>query len=83
MKDPDSCVFASCKGDSFLDLMWIHESARKHWRLFDEEEKKCSCECKTNSLMMKTCQINDTFVSKQPIKFMPRKYSKTNKTLQF
>ena len=72
MKDPDSCVFASCKGDSFLDLMWIHESARKHWTLSDEEDKKCSCECKTSSLMKKTCQFNDTFVSVQLFNFHSR-----------
>ena len=66
--DP-SCLFpAKPSDDYYLDLMWIHKTAKDVWK---KKHERCKCEWKTESLMLRTCQYNSTFSIAKPIQWVP------------
>ena len=65
--DP-SCLFPNKPShDYYLDLMWIHKTAKDVWK---KKNEKCKCEWKTDSLMLRTCQYNSTFSITKPIQWI-------------
>ena len=64
----DSCLFPrQSEKDHFVDIMWIHKTAKDIW---EKKHERCVCEWQSSSLMMKTCRHNDTFSYAQPIKLI-------------